>query len=50
MKITKEQQIKMQKAASREQDLKRGWGNFKHKAHKSARDFNRKKEKKVVFD
>ena len=49
MKITKEQMMVMNRSISRDLELENGRVNH-HKAHKLATDFNRKKEKKVIFD
>ena len=48
--ITKEQFRKMEGQARRNEFITSGLGAFKHKAHKSAKDYNRKREKKVIFD
>ena len=40
--ITKEQNLKIERAARRNVDIEFGYGNFKHKAHKSLKDYNRK--------
>ena len=42
MKITKEQILKMQKAAGRNADIELGVPHFKHKVHKTAKDYTRK--------
>lgn len=49
MKISKEQFMVMNRAISRDLELESGRVNH-HKAHKMATDYNRKKEKKVVFE
>lgn len=48
--ISKEQFRKMEATVRRNEFIASGLGAFKHKAHKSAKDYNRKREKKVVFD
>jgi len=49
MKITTEQVMVMNRAISRNLELESGRVNH-HKAHKMATDYNRKKEKRVIFD
>lgn len=48
--ISKEQFRKMEGQVRRNEFIASGLGAFKHKAHKSAKDYNRKREKKVIFD
>jgi len=46
MKITKEQVYTFERAARRNADIEMGTPHFKHKAHKTAKDYNRQKYKK----
>jgi hypothetical protein len=50
MKITVEQLRTMERAANREAELERGWGNFKHKVHTSKKTYNRKAFKQAMND
>jgi hypothetical protein len=50
LKITKEQIMVMNRTINREIELESGNRINHHKVHKSATDYNRKREKKVVFD
>jgi len=49
MKITKEQQIVMNKAISREIELENNLRINHHKVHKTAKDYNRQKYKKFEW-
>jgi hypothetical protein len=42
MIITKEQMLTMERSARRTADIECGVPHFKHKAHKSAKDYTRK--------
>ncbi len=48
--ITKGQQLTIDRAARRNADIEMGFTNFKHKAHKSIKDYNRKEAKKINWD
>jgi hypothetical protein len=50
MTISKEQLLKIDRAARRLADIELGIANFKHKAHKTAKDYNRKESKKIVWE
>jgi len=50
MKITKEQMMVINRTVNRNLELENGSRINHHKAHKMATDFNRKKEKRVIFD
>ena len=50
MKITKEQQLVMQRTIRRNIDIESGYIGCQHKAHKLKTDYNRKLAKKVVFE
>jgi len=50
MTISKTQLITIEQAARRKVDIELGIGRFKHKAHKTAKDFNRKESKKIQWD
>ena len=43
-KISKEQIRLMERAVSRQEAIEQGKSNFKHKVHKTAKDYNRKKK------
>jgi len=45
--ITKEQLLKIDRAARRIAYIESGMGCFKHKAHKSKKDYNRQESKKI---
>ena len=49
MKITKEQIHTMDKAARRNADIECGVPHFKHKAHKSLKDYARKPKHKKAY-
>jgi hypothetical protein len=48
MTITKEQMLKIDRAARRIVDIENGFGNFKHKVHKTKKDYNRQESKKLA--
>ena len=50
MKITKEQVYNIERTARREADIACGVPYFKHKPHKTAKDYNRKEGKRVDMD
>ena len=50
MKISKDQIYNMERTARRNADIACGVPYFKHKAHKTAKDYNRKEGKRVVID
>lgn len=50
IKISKEQQMKMNKAANRKAAIEAQIPHFSHKVHKTKKDYNRQQYKKVVFD
>lgn len=45
--ITKEQLLKIDRAVRRIAHIESGMGTFKHKAHKSKKDYNRQEYKKI---
>ena len=45
--ITKEQLLNIDRAARRIAHIESGMGTFKHKAHKSKKDYNRQESKKI---
>jgi hypothetical protein len=45
--ITKEQLLTIDRAARRIAHIESGMGTFKHKAHKSKKDYNRQEYKKI---
>lgn len=49
MKITKEQLLKIDRAARRNASIELGIPHFKHKTHKSKKDYNRKENKKIEY-
>lgn len=49
-KITKEDIYKMERKARREAQIACGVPYFKHKAHKTAKDYNRQKAKRFDID
>lgn len=49
-KITKEQNLTIERAARRTVDIELGIANFKSKVHKSKKSYNRKRDKNVTFD
>lgn len=49
-KITKEEIYKLNRKARRDEEIAIGFKGCQHKAHKMKTDYNRKREKKVVFD
>jgi len=48
MTITKEQLLKIDRAARRIANIENGISNFKHKVHKSKKDYNRQENKKIA--
>jgi len=48
MTITKEQMLKIDRAARRIANIENGIANFKHKVHKTAKDYNRQENKKIA--
>ena len=49
IKISKEQVMKIERAARRTADIECGVPHFKHKAHKSAKDYTRKPKHKKSY-
>lgn len=49
LKITAEQIYTMERAARRQTDIELGVSFFKHKAHKSAKDYTRKPKHKKDY-
>ena len=49
MKITKQQILKMNKAVNRQIEID-NHSFFAHKVHKTKKDYNRQREKKVGYD
>lgn len=49
MKITKEQLLKMDRAARRNAAIELNVPHFKHKVHKSKKDYNRQTNKKITY-
>ena len=50
IKISKEQTLKMNKAASRQIQIESGFGFSSHRVHKSVKDYNRREYKKIDWD
>ena len=50
MKITIEQIHTMERAVRRNVDIENGITNFKHKVHKTAKQYNRSKHKQIDID
>ena len=50
LKFTKEVIYTMERTARRLVDIETGFKGCQHKAHKMATDYNRKKEKRVIFE
>ena len=48
--LSKEQLIKFERSARRQADIESGIGVFKSKVHKSAKDYNRRENKKIVWN
>jgi hypothetical protein len=48
MTITKEQMLKIDRAARRIANIENGIANFKHKVHKTVKDYNRQENKKIA--
>ncbi len=49
IRLSKDEVRKAEKAASRKAQIEAGIPNFAHKVHKSAKQYNRKREKMVNF-
>lgn len=49
MKITKEQLLNIDRAARRKADIELNVPHFKHKVHKSKKDYNRQTNKKIEY-
>jgi len=47
--ISKEQYLKIERSAKRQADLELGVPTFKHKVHKSVKDYNRQANKKIEW-
>jgi len=47
--ITQAQILNMERATRRANDIVNGVSNFKHKAHKSKKDYNRNDYKKIDY-
>ena len=50
LKITKEQLLNFERSARRQADIECGVGVYKSKIHKSAKDYNRRENKKIVWN
>ena len=50
MTITKEQVLKIERASRRIANIELDITTFKHKVHKTAKDYNRKESKKICWD
>jgi hypothetical protein len=50
LKISKDQMYNMERKARRDAQIACGVPYFKHKAHKTAKDYNRKEAKRVDMD
>lgn len=50
IKITKGQIYNMQRATRRAEDIENGNMHFKHKVHKSPKQYNRREGKRVLFE
>ena len=49
LKITREQIMTFERSARRRADIECGVDIFKHKVHKSDKDYNRRENKKIVW-
>jgi hypothetical protein len=47
--LTKDQIIKSERSARRQADIENCTSNFKHKVHKSLKDYNRQQSKKIEW-
>jgi protoheme ferro-lyase len=49
-KLTKEQQIKMQRKIERELQIELGMNFSRNRVHKTQKDYNRQENKRIKFD
>ena len=50
IKLTKEETLKMNRAASRQIQIESGFGFSRHRVHKSVKDYNRREGKKIIWE